>query len=69
MIFIYNPKELNWAQESSINKLRSSVRWSGPKLCIARYEYDLDEVGAPARSSGGPSLATNIPVVSMTLMR
>ena len=28
----------------------------------------FDEVGAPARLSGGPSLATNIPVVHTLLM-
>ena len=30
--------------------------------------YDFDEVGAPARLSGGPSPATNIPVVHTLLM-
>ena len=36
MIFIYNPKELKLS-----SRKQSSVRWSGPKVCIASCEYDL----------------------------
>ena len=38
-------------------------------LSSAEYDlYDFDEVGAPAHLSGGPSPATNIPVVHTLLM-
>ena len=39
--------------------------WSGPVQVVS---MTFDEVGAPARLSGGPSPATNIPVVHTLLM-
>ena len=36
--------------------------WSALPV-MAGYKYDFDEVGAPACLSGGPSAATNIPLV------
>ena len=39
--------------------------WSGPVQVVS---MTCNEVGAPARLSGGPSPATNIPVVHTLLM-
>ena len=39
--------------------------WSGPVQVVS---MTFDEVRAPARLSGGPSPATNIPVVHTLLM-
>ena len=45
-----------------------TVRWSGPVQVVSMTCMTFDEVGAPARLSGGPSPATNIPVVHTLLM-
>ena len=42
--------------------------WSGPGQVVSMTCMTFDEVGAPARLSGGPSPATNIPVVHTLLM-
>ena len=42
--------------------------WSGPVQVVSMTCMTFDEVGAPARLSGGPSPATNIPVVHTLLM-
>ena len=65
MIFIYNPKELKLTRKQY---KYAKVRWSGPVQVVSMTCMTLDEVGAPARLSGGPSQATNIPVVHTLLM-
>ena len=42
--------------------------WSGPVQVVSMTCMTFDEVGAPARLPGGPSPATNIPVVHTLLM-
>ena len=42
--------------------------WSGPVQVVSMTWMTFDEVGTPARLSGGPSPATNIPVVHILLM-
>ena len=42
--------------------------WSGPVQVVSMTCMTFDEVGAPVRLSGGPSPATNIPVVRTLLM-
>ena len=42
--------------------------WSGPVQVVSMTCMTFDEVGAPARLSGGPYPATNIPVVHTLLM-
>ena len=44
-----------------VNVLGTIKKAKGPRVTF-------DEVGAPARLSGGPSAATNIPVVHTLLM-
>ena len=69
MIFIYNPKELKLSSRKQYKEAK------GPQLggvvlssVVSMTCMTFDEVGAPARLSGGPSPTTNIPVVHTLLM-
>ena len=69
MIFIYNPKELKLSSRKQYKQAKGS-QLGGVVLSIvvSMTCMTFDEVGAPARLYGGPSPATNIPVVHTLLM-
>ena len=72
MIFIYNPKELKLSSRKQYKSAKGpqlgGVVLSSALPVVSKTCMTFDEVGALARLSGGPSPATNIPVVHTLLM-